>query len=918
MIESKRVKLRAVCTAVGLAFGLCALPGTPLQAAATTINDVIVSVRANETIARIVFNGTVRFLEQAPIGAASFYAIRFEWIAAEDRGSRPAGQEARAIHADGAVPEFEIVLDNETAGSGTTVRQFTIKLLHPQSVIARQGPNSRTIDIVMRGTPLHPPIAESVPDAGTAQSGRPLSPSSERPFAVALQTLPVAQKDRVKPIPIDFQDFDVFSTETTVDGAAHVEIDIGYFATQAEAEAFRRRAQARFPDARVVDLGQRRKDMLLASSAVERGRQPAAAAASPQPTPPIPVPAPAVAAAPPAPVPTTGVPAVPPIPTVPSAAAEPLRPVSPPASPASGVAAARSSDEIATVPTRPDVSPDQAPQASTAEAAAAAASTESRAAALMAKANQALGDKQFEEAINLLNQVLLLPPNRQSMTAQEAIGTAWDRAGSTKKARAEFELYLKLFPQGDGAQRVAARLAELKGGEVAQGETSKPKEGLAKYFSGNVAQYYYGGKARSTSLVNLPSGIDQSTISKTTESAITTSADLSGRYQTEDSETKVVVRGSNAYNLVATSHNTSSLGSAYVDYKRLGSGLAVRVGRQSPISGGLLGLFDGISLAYPLPSGVKLDLMGGVPANQLVSAQSEKLVAGAIEADGIFEHWGGNAYFVNQNINGITNRRAIGAELRYSAESWSAYSLFDYDAVLRKVNAVSVQGSFQLPGRTTLTLLLDSRKAPSLQLSNALIAKSAASLQALIDAEGMAAVRADALAVTADAKQALISLSRPLGEKWQVAVDMRYSEIGALPAIEGTVFEATPATGGQYTYSAQLTGNNLYSPRDINNFNASVMNTPTFKGFQFAYNNLTGLRDNDLSVEPSFRYYTQKDNVGVKLTRLTPGIRLSYRISRRLSVLGETVVERSTTAGPVNHDRSQSVFFYMGYRYELF
>jgi hypothetical protein len=182
----------------------------------------------------------------------------------------------------------------------------------------------------------------------------------------------------------------------------------------------------------------------------------------------------------------------------------------------------------------------------------------------------------------------------------------------------------------------------------------------------------------------------------------------------------------------------------------------------------------------------------------------------------------------------------------------------------------------------------------------------------------MAAVRADALAVTADAKQALISLSRPLGEKWQVAVDMRYSEIGALPAIEGTVFEATPATGGQYTYSAQLTGNNLYSPRDINNFNASVMNTPTFKGFQFAYNNLTGLRDNDLSVEPSFRYYTQKDNVGVKLTRLTPGIRLSYRISRRLSVLGETVVERSTTAGPVNHDRSQSVFFYMGYRYELF
>jgi hypothetical protein len=301
-----------------------------------------------------------------------------------------------------------------------------------------------------------------------------------------------------------------------------------------------------------------------------------------------------------------------------------------------------------------------------------------------------------------------------------------------------------------------------------------------------------------------------------------------------------------------------------------------------------------------------------------VSTTSERLLAGAIEADGILEHWGGNAYFVNQNINGITNRRAIGAEVRYSAESWSAYTLIDYDAEVRKVNAISLQGSFQLPGRTTLTLLIDDRKAPSLQLSNALIALPGASLEALVAERGLAAVRAAAASVTADAKQALISLSRPLGEKWQVAVDMRYSEIGALPAIEGTVFEATPATGGQYTYSAQLTGNNLYSPRDINNFNASVMNTPTFKGFQFAYNNLTGLRDNDLSVEPSFRVYTQHDNVGVKLTRLTPGLRLSYRISRRLSVLGETVVERSTTSGPVNHDRTQSVFFYMGYRYELF
>ena len=56
-------------------------------------------------------------------------------------------------------------------------------------------------------------------------------------------------------------------------------------------------------------------------------------------------------------------------------------------------------------------------------------------------------------------------------------------------------------------------------------------------------------------------------------------------------------------------------------------GLAVRVGRQSPISGGLLGYFDSVSLSYPFRTGWKFDLMGGVPANPLVSAPAERLAA---------------------------------------------------------------------------------------------------------------------------------------------------------------------------------------------------------------------------------------------------------------------------------------------------
>jgi len=232
------------------------------------------------------------------------------------------------------------------------------------------------------------------------------------------------------------------------------------------------------------------------------------------------------------------------------------------------------------------------------------------------------------------------------------------------------------------------------------------------------------------------------------------------------------------------------------------------------------------------------------------------------------------------------------------------------------LNAVSLQGSFQAPGQTTITVLVDSRKAPSLQLTNALISSGATSLKTLLQMQTLEQVRDAARATTAPAKQALVSLSRPLGEKWQVGVDVRYSAIGALPAVGD--FEATPATGSQYGGTLQLTGSNLYSLRDINNFNFSVLTSPFFKGAQISYNNLTGLRDNDVTLEPSIRFYAQHDNQGVKLNRITPGMRATYRLSRRASVLGEGVVEYSKTQGPTNHDTTSSVFFYVGYRYELF
>ena len=561
--------------------------------------------------------------------------------------------------------------------------------------------------------------------------------------------------------------------------------------------------------------------------------------------------------------------------------------------------------------------------ATTAPVTVASAEVEARAAALMAAARDALSKGNNDAAIAPLNQLLLLPPNSVMQDAQELIGVAWERSGDLARARMEYELYLKLFAGGEGAQRVAQRLASMGAapgkaeGAAQAAETGKAGPGGLKY-TGSIAEYYFGGKSRTQSLVNLGSGIDQATLTKTTESALVTSLDLGARYITEESDVRAVLRGTGSRNLTSTSTNESTVSAAYVDYRQISSGLALRVGRQSAINGGLLGMFDGLSLTYPVRPGLRVNLMGGLPANPVVTAPSERLYAGMVEMDAILPNLNGDMYIVDQTTEGITNRRAIGAELRYAAEQGSLYTLLDYDQLLRAVNAFSVQGSLQGAGQTTYTLLLDSRRAPSLLMTNALISTGDTSLSGLMQRLNLSLDEVALLAksTSAQARQILFSASRPLAEKWQATADLRYSDVGELPAVGN--FEATPATGAQRGFSLQLTGSNLYSRRDINNFNLSILSTPSFRGTQLAYNNLTGFDDNKITVEPSLRYYVQNDTLGTRMTRVTPGIRSSYALSKRTSLMGELMIERSINDGLTNQDTTTSAYFYLGVRYELF
>jgi tetratricopeptide (TPR) repeat protein len=782
------------------------------QAAAQTIESLEWVDGPAARVARITFAANVRYLRQAPnpTTATDLAQLGFQIVSAEEGVLGQSVEEGKRLGGEAGAPRVELTyVPVATAQTKLLTLRFGEKLL----LQVRQGPGARSIDLVL-GQPTQ---ASEAPLPDMAET------AAERRYVLLLQSIPAAQAAQLPRIPLAFQNYEVFTQTREGAGGAGVDLILGYFETEQDAQTVRQRALATFPAAQLVRLPE----------------------------------------------------------------VTPLAQASAP-----------------TVPGTAQVQTD-------------VGDVDGQGEQLLEKARQAYQAGRFQDAVDATNQALMLPPNPFTAAAQELIGLAWEALGKPDKARTEYQLYLKLYPQGEAVARVNQRLAVL-------GTASAPVKAQAKdprklSATGSVSQYYYGGQTKTDSLVNIATGVDQNTLTKTNQSVLVSSWDATGRFETEDSVSKLVMRGSRSDNLgsgsAVSAANQGLISAAYVDYRDLKSRMDFRVGRQSAIGGSLFGLFDGVSMAMPVWENYKFDAMLGVPANTLVNAPQQTMAGVMLEADNLFEHWGGNVSLVEQSTEGISDRRAVGLEVRYFGEALSMYTQLDYDINFNELNALTVQGSFQGPMDTTVTMLVDDRKAPSLQLSDALISSGKASLSTLLQTMSLEQARVLALATAAQARQAMVSVSRALSSNWQGSMDLRFSEVGALPAVGN--FQAQPATGAQVSTSFQLTGSNLYSSRDINGFNLSLINSDTMQGTQLAFNNLTGFMENKLSLEPSIRYYTQSDNTQTKITRISPGLRVSYKLSNRANLMAEGIYETAQTDGLTNHETSESIFFYVGYRYDF-
>ena len=748
-----------------------------------------------------------------------------------------------------------VSLSDET-DIGERNRKIVVRTTDASRIEVRAGQGNRSIEIVFQGagagvisgpaalsTPARRTPAPAAAPGGAPEEVTPATlPPSERHFAIVLQSSTDPNLQLTTIVPRGLQSYEVFTGERVVNGVRRYEIMLGHFTNRTQAQAVLSQLTA-FPQASILATG---------ATAVA----PATALVTP-----IPPAAPAAPAPQPPPLPAAQAPtATAPTPT-------PLVPAGP---------------APATAPVTAAAAPDAPPQT--------LAQVDARADALLTTAQAAMARQEPAQALEPLNELLNLPANRHTRAAQELAGLARARLGDTVRARIEFETYLQLYPEGEDSDRVRRALAAVPA-PVPQALPVAARPAAETTVTGSASMSYFGGNGqvrsqdfRDSPIAGLPQVAGDALFSADKAQQLFNDVDLTWRRRDAESDVRFVFRDAYISDLERSDKSRNRLSALYVDYKSLTGGYGVRLGRQSPTGGGVMGRFDGVSANLLLRPKLKLSAVAGEPTDKFF--QSKRRFYGmALDADALLPNFGAAVYAIQQSIDSEIDRRGLGLELRYFKGGASVFSQFDYDLLIKGINIATVQGTMILDDNTVFNALFDRRALSMLALGNSLTFEDPSNPGVLftriadkLASTTLLALRDQIKRTTPFITQAQLGVTRPINKTWQVGASAQMTNTGAIPAVPEVVgFEnGRPATGNIYSVSGQLIGLNLYSQRDTHVFSTTGISSPGLKGFLLSYNN-SSLAWNVWQLEPSLQYYRDRNPQGSTNERWTPGLRVTYR-----------------------------------------
>jgi hypothetical protein len=441
----------------------------------------------------------------------------------------------------------------------------------------------------------------------------------------------------------------------------------------------------------------------------------------------------------------------------------------------------------------------------------------------MDEARYAVKKNRFQEAIALLQKVLKFPENKYSADAQELLGEARQKAGQIEQARAEFEDYLRRYPNGEGSARVAQRLGTLTGGAsgsppALRGSigTEQPTDAAAERrdqsiwsMSGSLSSFYIRDDSYDTlkDISIAPNPTADPDAHRVHQDTFLTSFDLYGTINSDQAKTRFKLAGSDEHRLQPDQPDADHYGisSAYIETLWKEYGVTTRIGRQTRNTGGVIGRFDGAVVSWQADDRFRLNVVGGAANWSRYDApfkDGRYLYGVSLDIAHIVDGLDASVFAIQQNDRWLLDRRAVGAEFRYFRDDKSLLGMVDYDVYFQRLNALVASGSWTLEDKSVLSGTIDYRRVPYLSTWNALQGQPFLTLFDMLKFYSQDDVRQYAVDRTPVYESAMASYSRPLNDNFQVNVDATVTRLSGTAPSAGV--DGTLPTGTEYYLSSQL------------------------------------------------------------------------------------------------------------------
>ena len=353
----------------------------------------------------------------------------------------------------------------------------------------------------------------------------------------------------------------------------------------------------------------------------------------------------------------------------------------------------------------------------------------------VAGAEEALRLNDADRAISLLTEAMALPENDLTPRALELLGLARERKGQSAHAIAEYDEYLRRYPNGEAAGRVKQRLAALSSPGVGTPEALRPSSsGVASTAEawrwdvrGSFSQFYFRDQSRVTTINATPAdpNADADIQNNVNLNQLLTSADITLIGGNDRNQITMRASGSYSKNFDAGTDDRKSVSALYVDFNDKELGLSGRFGRQTRNSAGVFGRFDGALLGVQAKPRLRFNAVAGFPVRSSRNVYVDKQAY----FYGLSADYGarndkvqGTVYWFDQRAKGgLIDRRSVGGEVRYLNKKFNAFALVDYDIHFGEVDLALFTMNYTFPDKSSIGVTADYRRSPLLTTRNAMI-----------------------------------------------------------------------------------------------------------------------------------------------------------------------------------------------------